>query len=148
MAKQVLTLSQTVERAVTCERCQARYVYDHKVEVKETLGSGSHAEAVARARAEAALTRDIAETTKIVPCPRCKALTGKMRSDHLMIAFVLIGLIVVSLIGGGIILAIAAAGGVFFWYLALLAAGGAALGVLGLLLWPLGVYKEKIGRLV
>lgn len=147
MPKTVLTLSHTVVRPVTCESCGVHYLYDDKIEVKQTLGGGPDAEARARDKAEAELDNQIATGGKIVPCPRCKALTARMRHDHLMMPVWLLVVVVVCLAGGIGVMLLAATVGALFWYLGLLALFGAGLGVLGLLAWPFGLFKEKIGYL-
>ena len=91
-------MSQTVVRRVTCESCGVPYLYDDKVEVKETLSGGRGAEARARRAAESELNRLINADAKIVPCPQCKAQTRDMRRDHLPIRVYLLVFIVVCLL--------------------------------------------------
>lgn len=83
---------------MTCESCGVPYLYDDKVEVKETLSGGRGAEARARRAAESELNRLINAGAKIVPCPQCKALTRDMRRDHLLIRVYLLVFIVVCLL--------------------------------------------------
>lgn len=148
MARRVLTLKQLVVREERCERCGAHYEYDDEAKGEATVHDGPGGEAKAQAEAEAALARAIKDGGQIVPCPRCKALTKRMRGDHLMIAVLLIGMIVVGLAVGIGILILAEASGHLFWVIGLMGLAAAALGALGLLLWPFGVYKARIGRLV
>lgn len=148
MARRVLTLKQPVVREERCERCGAHYEYDDEARGEAAIQDGPDGEAKAQAEAEAALARAIKDGGLIVPCPRCKALTKRMRGDHRMIAVLLIGVIAVGLGVAWATLWLAAASGHLFWVIGLLALGAAALGALGLLLWPFGVFKSRSGRLV